>query len=462
MAEGRMLPYVDAVSHRGPLVYFPPAIVALVTGGGNALPVRICSLALMIATAVLLWIAHRRAGGVAAVAYVVLAGFVVRGWIPYHSEHVINVCALGAFAVATRASVDRERAGKVRVSVDGERAGKVRAENPRALAIAGALAIGSFLCKIVAIYVVLVVAIVIVARERGPRARGAGVHGRRAIAFFALGAFVPLLLLVLRYAIAGEVRTLVYFFWTYNARVYMAPFTASMMRAELWHFATEHALALVALAAAVVWLFRKKKLFETSIALMILFGLVSAKAPLREFVHYYLPLAPWLALTAALFVFELHDRLTSSRTLASASIAALGAACIAFSRKENLFTDPSSTRVCRIIEEHSNARDALFVWGFQPWLYVECKRKPASRYLFSTFVMGYVPWFDEPPDVERARVSPRSHEILLGELEARPKIIVDAPIGWRSLDRYDDLAPVLADYSIADRDGERTIYARLK
>jgi hypothetical protein len=103
----------------------------------------------------------------------------------------------------------------------------------------------------------------------------------------------------------------------------------------------------------------------------------------------------------------------------------------------------------------------MFVWGFQPWDYIDCKRKPASRYVFTTFVMGYVPWFDEPEEKERERMTPGSHELLVRELEAtKPAVVIDVPIGWRSMDRYPDLAPFLASYCLLTTDGGRRVFVR--
>src|SRR5262245_29672840 len=78
MAEGRMLPYVDAVSHRGPLVYFPPAIVTWILGP-SAVPVRICALAFALGTALLLFYERK---WLAPFLYAVML-VVVPAWIPY-------------------------------------------------------------------------------------------------------------------------------------------------------------------------------------------------------------------------------------------------------------------------------------------------------------------------------------------------------------------------------------------
>jgi hypothetical protein len=89
--------------------------------------------------------------------------------------------------------------------------------------------------------------------------------------------------------------------------------------------------------------------------------------------------------------------------------------------------DRTFTDAARYIEATTKAEDRIFVWGFSPWLYPYSHRRPAGRYVFSTYVTGFVPWYWEKLAYEKARIVPGSVEALLGDLEReKPAIVVDA------------------------------------
>jgi 4-amino-4-deoxy-L-arabinose transferase-like glycosyltransferase len=454
MAEGNMLPYVDAVSHRGPLVYFPPAILALLFGGASALPVRMAALLFALGNTTLVYVAgeragHRAAAVVAAIAFAAACTLIVPAWIPYHGEHVVNACTLGSFALLAHALRKHE-------------------PSPLLFAFSGALAIGGFLTKLVAIVVVPIFGMWILSATIARK------WSKRPILAWSLGVIAPPIVVVLRYAAAGELRTLRYYFYEYNASVYMAPYTAAMVARELLHWLGANLLLLIILfgviGASTFIAFRgvtkneffarwDREGFTITCALCALGSLCAAKAPLREFIHYDLPVLPWaLLLAAVLFVRAMRH--FEEPLVRAAIVLMLLLFAYAHAQRPAFFVDPKSADLCATVRSHASERDTMFVWGFEPWLYPDCERKPASRYVFTTFLMGYVPWFDEPPEMEASRVTPASHDILLAELRAaRPAVIVDAPIGWRSLDRYPDLARVLDGYCLLRADGERKVYA---
>ena len=83
--------------------------------------------------------------------------------------------------------------------------------------------------------------------------------------------------------------------------------------------------------------------------------------------------------------------------------------------------------VSKVITATTAPRDRIFVWGFSPWVYQYSHRRPAGRFVFETYVTGFVPWFWEKLSVERARVVPGSVEVLLGDLDReKPTVVVDA------------------------------------
>jgi hypothetical protein len=92
------------------------------------------------------------------------------------------------------------------------------------------------------------------------------------------------------------------------------------------------------------------------------------------------------------------------------------------------------------IEATTKPDERIFVWGFSPWVYGYSHRKPAGRYVFETYVTGFVPWFWEKAEVERARIVPGSVEALLSDLDReKPVVVVDAGsiMMGRSMRSYD-------------------------
>jgi hypothetical protein len=108
--------------------------------------------------------------------------------------------------------------------------------------------------------------------------------------------------------------------------------------------------------------------------------------------------------------------------------------------------------ICRFLQARTKPTDSIFIWGFDPAPYTACNRRSASRYVFTTFVAGYVPWVDDARAIEDARAAPGSRDILLAELQNEtPAVIFDSPtsMGNRSLMSYDFLRTfVVANYCV--------------
>ena len=129
--------------------------------------------------------------------------------------------------------------------------------------------------------------------------------------------------------------------------------------------------------------------------------------------------------------------------------------------------DSRNGPLCAFVRDHSQPNDKLFVWGFLPELYTSCGHRSASRYVFTTFVAGLVPWFGNTSvEEEDALAVPGSREILLSELEeTKPPVIVDSPatLANRPMNRYAILAKYLDDHycSVGEQQGMK-VYLRKK
>jgi hypothetical protein len=483
MLEGSMLPYVDAVSHRGPLLYWVTAIAVALGEPFSWAPVRILALACTLLTVLLIFLAARRADHV-------LAGAIAALGIPialllgmelpmdgmaFGGELLLNVFALASLWLLVTAL--RGRAAW------------------RLLLVAGALAGLSVLTKQIAAALLPALALWPVAAALSRRELGTAERYKLALAF-PIGVAIPLAALLVRYAVAGELGALFYYMVTYNSEVYLAPITPQ------WRMQADHKLilneiTLIALALGVLaWAITRplagargwrdlprsydQNGFIATVGLAALLALLFGNAAGRGFHHYFVMHVPWFGLLAGLLLERaIRDVGPSSAKLGALTwLLVLLPACVLLERgwrwRQERFAvekasniawrNPKEAPICRFIAEHSTPRDTLFVWGFTPALYTSCERHAASRFLYTTFVTGFVPWFDEPRAVEERRVTPGSRATLLRELSsARPAVIVDAPdlMGDRSISSYPEFAAfVSAHYCSAGTQDGWPVYTR--
>ncbi|HEX8796875.1 MAG TPA: hypothetical protein VF765_38250, partial [Polyangiaceae bacterium] len=284
------------------------------------------------------------------------------------------------------------------------------------------------------------------------------------------GAAAPVLVVIARYAFARELWALRYYLFTYNAHVYLAPYgDAKADRFEeclVAHAGWEIlAAVLVSLALARAlsyvqrgsfWKALDENGFLVCVALSAASAGLAANASLRDFPHYYLQALPWFALLLGLVVEELVVPKQASmlrRILVHAAMLfplVLAFGVLSWLRIRGYVKEAKSRRppgICAYVQARTRATDSIYVWGFAADIYTFCRRRPASRYVFSTFVSGYVPFDDRATHAQdEARMVPGSHEILMSELEAEhAAAVIDMPgtMGGRSMTAYPDLAEYL-------------------
>lgn len=295
---------------------------------------------------------------------------------------------------------------------------------------------------------------------------------RRVPLAFAIGVIVPLVALVARYAMAGEVGTLYYYLITYNTRIYLGALLSFQPLRDAADALGTHFYEVTALAPLVAWVivapFRDVRTFrdlprlyaengfDVTVGVAALVSPFAADSSLRNLPHYYVLVVPWAGLLLGIAVERgLRDVPRGSFLFIARTVVLLPLALVmAFTmhhRLEWLKKEPSirwrfathGGAVCRFLNEHTKSDDSVFIWGFWPVPYVACNRRPASRYVYTTFVAGYVPFVDDSPANDRARVVPDSPRILRNELTREPPAaIIDAPLslGGRSLGRSEFLS----------------------
>ena len=177
-------------------------------------------------------------------------------------------------------------------------------------------------------------------------------------------------------------------------------------------------------------------------------SLAGAAAGGRGFDHYFIQFLPACCLTAALGLDELLDwarahrfrrfLLPAALVLFAVIVVQLGQGLVRSRRRPPLPVDPS-LRAGEFIQAHTRADERIFVWGYHPDLYLFSDRKPASRFVYASFLTGLIPWTNTAPDRDTAyAIVPGTRDTLLRELDAaRPTFIVDCSAGPnRSWDKY--------------------------
>ena len=462
LLDGHWLPYVDAVSHRGPLLYWISAILQSVSTDGWMGP-RLGSFLFAEAAAVLIFAigaAAKRpfAGffGAAVFTFATTFAMAPHDGMAFNGELVAVPFVLGAVLVTVYG---------LRDEVSAERRVWIAA-------LAGFLTTLGALGKQPALAHLVPIALWWASDQA--RRRGSSKTDWRPLIGIVVGAVTPWLALLSFYLRTGHLRTLLYYLFTYNKKVYFAPVTAGMAVESTYAYFRMHSeVVLIVLVvgawAAAQWLSSVQRIrsprswleayAETGLISTVAFnGLLAfgaAVATFRFFDHYFVTAVPWVGLWAGLIVDGSLKSLPARRAWASAILVSTVCLFLAITgvvhrhwldgqRRMGLFGDPHDEPVTNYIIATTRPGDRIFTWGFAPEYYVSTRRKAASRFVFTTFVSGLVPWFDHMTiDQENALAVPGSRDLLIRELEAnQPELVLDVPssLRGRSMRRYEQLA----------------------
>lgn len=470
LIEGSWLPYVDGVSHRGPLLYWATALSQLATERYSWLGLRWLSWALTLTTVLATFAfgaAARRpmCGAVAGLFYAVLICFGL--WpghgIAIHGEPVATPFLLFGGACVAFAVRDGR----------GDRA-------RRAWLIAGGVLVGlAALGKQTMLPQLVPFALWVLAAPTGDASKHGWRPRLRSAGWLLLGWAAPLLVVVLVYTVTNHLGELWYWYVGYNAQVYMEPYGGADRLDSIYRFSTDFQSLLMPLATAVLIIAAARTAsrlvagrgeswaarfhghgFEAVIALQGWLAFLAALAPLRFFEHYFVPVLPWFGLLLGLSAESAVRGVEGLRRrvglgVLTASLALLGLVLtskrvddLEVQRLRGQWQAMTPEPICKAIDNHSKPDDPIFIWGFDGDLYITCKRKPASRFVYLTLVAGIVPplWHDPRPE----RVAKHSRENLLADLKAsQPPVILDIPLrlGGFSMQRVPELKSLLvSDY----------------
>ncbi len=443
LLEGFKL-YHGAVSQRGPLMYYGYELMAAITGWDSAFGLRFWALGFAIAHVLVVYWAGARllsrwAGVVAALLTVYALGFgmPLRDSVALHGETMQLPALMASVVVGALA---------MRFPV-GSSARRSR------LFVAG-VSLGAAVCikQTVGLHPLpLILWIALSGHKR--RARWNVVAGEVAL-FVGAVALVPVGFLV-HAGLEGTLHELFYYCVTYNFAVHLHPSTQSFrwlgpfferlnertafFAAILFVFA--HGAAFAARRVRAAWRTRSAWALGRAygnrvyLGLHLAIALATASSMSRFFPHYFIQALPFLTLLVAACVkltfAHRRTRSTARAVTAAFSFGLLfyGALALYFGEKIDgrIAHDALLERLGKYVEAATTPDQRVFVWGFSPWIYTYSHRRPAGRYVFETYVTGFVPWFWEELDVEKKRIVPGSVEALLSDLDReKPELVIDA------------------------------------
>jgi hypothetical protein len=480
MIRGHWLPYVDGVSQRGPLLYWVSAAFLRAGGIWTWLPMRalgftLAALQVLLSFALALELGGALAAALCAVIVTHLLCFELIPWdgAGVNGEPLGSVFALASALVLARAQLR-----------------PLSSEKRRAASLAAAGALGACAALSKQMFVVHALAsLVWIALGPAPREDDAegiepaanatetsasnasstpsALRARLSDATkYSLGFMGPFAIVTAIYAASGHLRTFVYYFQQYGREVFMDPVTMSSTRAA---FAPqiERSLTLVGAVAlgtsALVGralssegrLSSRGRAAAVFVALNVALGFAGALFTTRFFGHYFVQVIPWVAMVAALLVGDGRPREAFARGRWAVVVGAI-VVCVVGNvargrqlerarEHDRWFQDPADDPISRYLRENTTPEQTVFVWGFRAETYLSAERWPASRYVYTVYPAGVVPWFSATRAEMERRVVAGSRETLLAELEReKPELLVDA--GRTMLDQYMYNYPVLRAY----------------
>lgn len=302
----------------------------------------------------------------------------------------------------------------------------------------------------------------------------------RSWGLLALGFALPVVGVVAYYTLRGALGDVVYYTWTYNTSIYGPEIgTAERLSGAflaLRLLASSNPLLCALFVGTVVYgLFSKRREspnlpalspgFHLYLAIWFVSANAGAASGGRGFDHYAIQVLPPLCLVLGLGLGRLSELvgLSSTRPVLRTAAAIFFVATLAAvtreavsSRYRTLPVDPSR-RVAEFISTRSAADERIFVWGYQPDIYLFAERRAASRFVYASFLSGLVPWTNVAPERDtQYAIVPGAMDTLLRDLHAsRPTFIVDCSAGpnrfWAKypLAKFPALAAFVAENYVA-------------
>jgi 4-amino-4-deoxy-L-arabinose transferase-like glycosyltransferase len=162
---------------------------------------------------------------------------------------------------------------------------------------------------------------------------------------------------------------------------------------------------------------------DTDLWLWLLSAAVSVAFGLRFFGHYYLQMIPPLALLAA-GALSRGNAVWARRAVAFALVFGVGFSIAGYVYRPGV-PEPNYESVSRYLSTTTNPDDPIYVWGSVPEIYWASGRRPATRFLTSSFLTGNYPG-RPPQDANTGADTEAAWEDFYQDFKAHPpKYFVD-------------------------------------
>ena len=192
----------------------------------------------------------------------------------------------------------------------------------------------------------------------------------------------------------------------------------------------------------------------------LLVSVIGVAAGGRFYPHYYLQLLPALTLLAVPYFLQGRTRIWMKTWLLAVVLLFL------VLHWSGLRSQRDASTAARFLQSHSTMADRSFVWGQRPDIYLDAHRRPASRYVATFPLTGYVFGGPVPGLDTDARIVPGAWEQWHEEMEAHPPAyIIDTeaePSALYPVAKFPRLSDMLArDYREVSRMPDTVIYQRI-
>ncbi|MBL8605739.1 MAG: hypothetical protein JNL38_00400 [Myxococcales bacterium] len=430
--------YQGAVSQRGPLMYYAYALIARLHGWDNIVALRLWALGFALASFFLTtWLARVTVGRVAAMVTAAVAAYALGFGFPAFDAYALHGEMLQLPALVLAAGLP----------VLGTR--RPKATRRALFAVAGILFGAAVTIKQSAGLHIVPVGILVWSEVRRGRDRGLFVD----LAIYTATSAAVVAGFLVHAAAQGTFTELVYYCVTYNQKVHLKP-TNKVFPVLTNVFTRLNEQSGFFVISFLVFALLARGLFDRArraavgravapllrgfggrqyAALHLFVAFATASSMYRFFPHYYLEALPFLAVTTGALLQGWFSRAPRAAYAAFGGVIALLLFVATFGAlfgervDGRVAHDRTAQMVARYVEATTKPTDRVFVWGFSPMIYGYSHRKPAGRYVFGTYVTGFVPWFWDSMPKEQSRIVPGSVEALLGDLDREdPPVVVDA------------------------------------
>jgi 4-amino-4-deoxy-L-arabinose transferase-like glycosyltransferase len=372
-------PYVDAVERKPPLLFWTYAAVFKVAGKYNWKALHAVALIWTLGTMAGLYFIGKglfdpQTGLIAALLYSVFQPWATFLNLAFNGELLMNLPLVWAWAIAF---------------------GRSRSRGRPELLVAGALLGAGFLLKqpaaIAAVPLGIYLLLPSYRASRGLMPIDAIIHAATLTAGF-FGALGLGAIVLWKQGILAEA-----FYWTFTNHSVPHVFWE---KGVLFTLAFAGACLPLLIGATIGYrddrgIWAGKRAERTALLGLVAASAFGAAAGARFYPHYYIQLIPPLALLAAPLYAQLWSGKTKARhwllrpqvTYAWLLLTVVGFS-IAHWRALAQRREPDETG--RYLLEHSDPNDRIFVWGQATKIYLDAQRRPASRYIVTFPLTGYV------------------------------------------------------------------------